>query len=411
MNRTFAYLYIITMTISFTTRYADFRFGTNFIQLLIGLIWVSIAVVNYLLTQKNSVRKKDTVWLIKSYLIPQIIIHCYTVILILCGFLSSNAFSTNITIYIPILVAISSIYLFGINSFKYTFYALIMSWTLSVFSSILYKGPGIIIYAIIQAYIDTFTSFGGYTTNYFELHDVVLAIGYVICFYIFDKIRLTKKNFFIILSAMLIMTMGMKRIAILAIVICFIFHKLVNLFSDKKQYKLCLIAGGLITSGAYIFIWILNQGSEFFSYMLRFGSDFLMGRNYYWTAVLGKISFSPSFLGLGRNSLTKLFNSEFSYMNVSGVHSDILKMYAENGFILFGIWLIYYMLIMTKKYRKYLGIKAALCYFTISIYTFILYFTDNTEVYYICIIFSIIIPFCYAIRQRNEFIYKYKKNN
>ena len=45
----------------------------------------------------------------------------------------------------------------------------------------------IIIHAIRQGLIDPFDTTGGLSMNYFELHDLVLAIGYVMVYYIFQK--------------------------------------------------------------------------------------------------------------------------------------------------------------------------------------------------------------------------------
>ena len=123
-----------------------------------------------------------------------------------------------------------------------------------------------------------------------------------------------------------------------------------------------------------------------------------MGRTYYWRALAERCVFSPAFLGLGRNYSYLLFSSELSYMRVGAAHSDILKMYAENGFFMFAYWLWHYLLQMTKRYKKRFSINSAVVYFGISIYLFTMYLTDNVETYFASILFSIIIPVCHALR-------------
>lgn len=396
-----AFLYILSMAFAFTTRYGDYVYSNNFVQWSIGIFWVAIALVKYIKTSKNN-RKKDVKFVMKSYLIMPIIIHVYTAVLIIVGIISKDIFSTNLTAYIPILTAGAAMYLFYDKAIYYTSFSLIISWIISITSSICLKGLGIIVYAIEQGYFDALSTYGGYTKNYFELHDVVLAIGYIICFFIFTRMKLTKKNILIMFMAILIMLMGLKRIAILGVLACFLFHKVSHIFNEKIQYKLCTWIGMLFLIFSYAFIWILSKGNELFIFMERFGADFLMGRNYYWSALASKIKFTPIFMGFGRNSVAALFGGELDYMKVSGVHSDILKMYYEIGFILFGIWLIYYVFIMTKKYKNYFGRESALCYFSLFIYTFVLYITDNTEVYFICIIFSILVPACFGIKEKNK---------
>ena len=83
---------------------------------------------------------------------------------------------------------------------------------------------------------------------------------------------------------------------------------------------------------------------------------------------------------------------------MGAAHSDILKMYAENGFFLFAYWLWHYLMYMTKRYRVRFSQDSALVYFGITIYLFTLYITDNVETYFAAIIFSIIIPICHALR-------------
>ena len=56
-------------------------------------------------------------------------------------------------------------------------------------------------------------------------------------------------------------------------------------------------------------------------------------------------------------------------------------MYIECGMVLFIIWLGYYFYIEPFIILKSYGTKAACFLFSITIYTFIVYFTDNTELY------------------------------
>ena len=99
---------------------------------------------------------------------------------------------------------------------------------------------------------------------------------------------------------------------------------------------------------------------------------------------------------------------QYSYLNVGGVHSDILKIYIENGFILFGLWLWYYLIAITKSFAKKINTSTAVLFFTLTIYTFILYFTDNVENYFIYQIFYICIPISYAVNQKKEMENKVK---
>lgn len=89
-------------------------------------------------------------------------------------------------------------------------------------------------------------------------------------------------------------------------------------------------------------------------------------------------------------------------MKVGVAHSDILKMYAENGFIFFTYLLFYYLLNLTKWYKEKFSVDADVVYFGITIYLFTIYFTDNVETYFASILFSIIIPASHALKCRKK---------
>ena len=98
-------------------------------------------------------------------------------------------------------------------------------------------------------------------------------------------------------------------------------------------------------------------------------------------------------------------------MNVGGVHSDIIKMYVENGFILFGLWLWYQLIFMLKFYKKEYGDNVAILYFGFLIYLFTLYLTDNVEVYFICQILVTMLPITYALKQKGNNCREFEKIN
>ena len=128
-----------------------------------------------------------------------------------------------------------------------------------------------------------------------------------------------------------------------------------------------------------------------------------MGRDYNYRAIMDYAQFKPSFLGIGRNVVTQLLNTELSYLHVGGVHSDIIKMYVENGFILFGGWLAYYLVYLKNVYKKHYSEKSVILYFEIIIYMFTLYLTDNVEIYFICQILAIMIPVTYALKTKYNY--------
>ena len=107
--------------------------------------------------------------------------------------------------------------------------------------------------------------------------------------------------------------------------------------------------------------------------------------------------FNIFFPGIGRNVLTVLFQTELSSLNVAVTHSDIIKMYVENGFILFGLWAIYFLVVLKRRIKNRFGLRMGIIYFEMMIYTFGLYLSDNNEIFFICTIFLYNILIAHAL--------------
>lgn len=391
-------VYVIVMSVAFTERFGNIRLGYK-LQLIIGLFWICIALLKLSINnfRYKGIYKKDFPLFIKIYLLPHVIIHLYTIILMCLGKVNWEYFTTNMTVYIPTLLAVFSIYLFGLKSFKYNCIALIISWTFSVVYSVITVGFRIFPDAILQGY------FGVPVVNYLEFHDLVLATGYIIIFYMCSRNKIVKRDFLVFFSVIVVMLLGIKRISVFAVILILIFWWVLRLYKIRTRYKLCIITGVIFFFICYAYIFLIYSGDSIYEFLEHYRIN-MSGRRYYYSAIMDLIEFKPTFMGLGRNSVARILVDDFSYLHVGGVHSDIIKMYAENGFILFGLWLWYYLIFLTKTYKKHYGYTSAVLYFLITIYSFILYLTDNIEIYFICQIFSIIIPASYGLKCKKEIL-------
>ena len=401
-------IYIATMAIAFTTRYGDLQLGFQ-LQIIIGLFWIAIGICQLAINEFKfkGIFKDDLIQLTKLYLIPHIVIHGYTIFFMVIGKVDWKYFTTNLTVYVPTLLAIIAVYLLGTKAYKYTCIALGLSWFISVGASLFLKGSAIFPHAILQAYFDPYDQTGGLTANYLELHDLVLAIGYIIIAFLFSASRLTKKQSVLLILVFVVMTLGMKRISALGILLAIIFHAAIKTFNPKAKYKMCVAAGWTAFFVCYFYIYLLSDGSIFYDFIASHGIN-VMGRNYYYKAIMSYATFSPSFMGIGRNVVTRLLTTTLSYLNVGGVHSDIIKMYVENGFIMFGVWLWYYFIFILKFYKKNYGVRLAVLYFGVVIYMFTLYLTDNVEIYFICQIMATMTPVAFALKKKEHNCNEYK---
>ena len=98
-----------------------------------------------------------------------------------------------------------------------------------------------------------------------------------------------------------------------------------------------------------------------------------------WYLSIGDVfSFSPLYVGRGWGSLSLIIED----ISVVGIHSDVLRMFVDAGFVGFIVWLIYYFKYIPSYYLKKPGI-AYRVYVIFMIYAIITYLTDNTLNYFI----------------------------
>ena len=396
-------IYVLCMMGAFTTRFGVFELG-NTHQLVIGLLWICLVLFHIYTTKGvyTTERYKTYVWSVKAYLLPHFLIYLYSGFLMLLGKVSTQYFSTNMTVFIPTMVALCAVYEFGNKTIVLTWLSFLLSWVVSLISFINMIGFRVIPHALIQAYIDHYTTFGGVNKNYLEIHDLVLAAGYFVVYIIYSNLKVPNKVFYLFLGTALIMVLGMKRISAIGIILAFLFYILLKCIKSTSSTRLCRFAGIFAFIFCYFFVWSLKDSSIINRWISSLGG-ITAGRNYYYSAIMKYADFSPTFLGVGRNVVSKIFTTDLSYLRVGGAHSDILKMYVENGFVVFGFWLWYYLLRLTTHYKNRFGKQASQMYFGLLIYTFTLFLTDNTEVYFICQIIQIILPLSFAIQYNDKF--------
>lgn len=124
-----------------------------------------------------------------------------------------------------------------------------------------------------------------------------------------------------------------------------------------------------------------------------------MGRLYTYEFMTRYFEFKPTFMGHGLSYVDKLIEELRTrgtlykgWMLLSGMHSDTLKKYIELGFIGFIVWTIYVIKIKTIKFKNEFSDKVAAIYLMFTVYSFVLYLTDNVFEYYIFTLIYVIIP-------------------
>lgn len=395
-------LFTLSMVLAFTTTYGDFRFGNTF-NIYIGVVWITFAFVKL---AKNNFRSRsetnqDIAFMLKVYIIPCNVLHLYTIILIILGIVQKEYFTSNLTVYIPFCLAFAAIYLFGKEAMVYCVYAAVLSWLLSVSVSFMMKGPKIFTNAIIQGWVDSHYHINGFKYNYLELGDLCFALGYFLVLYTVTRKQIKKKDAGVIGMILLILFLGVKRSAILGFGAVILLKYIVNSSKKGNQLKWCRLIRIFLAIAAVTFVWLIFSWDKFVGLLNLLHVD-TMGRLYFYKAITEYGKLAPSFVGIGKNVVSALLNrGDLTYLHVGGLHSDILKIYIENGFFVFFLWLYYYLHIIPKKYMERFGKNSVIIYTFVMVYAIALYFTDNTENYFICQLFQILVPLSYAISTKS----------
>lgn len=362
-------------------------------QVIVAAIWIVRMLLHsfadYRAGQIDG-RIKDCVFAAMIFLLPQLVIHVYSIALAMFGQTKSEVLSTNIVTYTAILLVIVSVYLFGRKAMWHIFCALALSWFLYLIEAVFTYGPGVIIDAITQGWLGI--SLGH--ENYLELDAVVLSAGYGILLYLFANRETNVKAVRLYAMLAIIFLVGIKRISVLAVLLVVACYLIIRRKDEKKAYTISLVAGWIAAVACVAFIFVVSLGDPFYEFMEKLGID-VMARDHFYKYIMKHTEFSPLFLGYGRGSVKVWMMKRFS--GYTYVHSDIIKMFFELGFVPFLGWLYFNLVFVTKSFKKRYSESAAVFYMLTSAYTFVQYLTDNTESYFVCIVVRSIIVMGYAL--------------
>ena len=370
--------------------------STILAQVLVGAAWVARAAIAFWQRYRKDrgiPHKKECVFVAVLFLAPQIVIHLYTVLLVILGATDPGVLSTNAVSYMAVFLVIASIFLFGKAAMGYLFCALAFSWFLCLIRNVFVHGFGIILDAIAQGW---FGASVGHE-NYLELDAVVLSVGYYLVYYLFSTLKTKKNSLPLTIMFVVIGLVGVKRIVLLAFVLVVACYLLIRKMEETKAHKIAVIAGWCAAALCLGFIFLLSQGNLFYQILDKFGIE-SMARDYFYKSIMSKTEFSLGFWGYGRGGVKLAMTSQFS--GYSFVHSDIIKMFFELGLILFVGWLYFNLVFVAKCFEKEYGKSAAIMYLFVMACTFVLYVTDNTESYFVCIVIRTILPMGYVMSAR-----------
>ena len=370
-------LFILSLVVIFAQyiKIIDFNYYSQFV---VATLWICYDFLNFLYRGKYKGKYAEEIkFFEKTFLLPWFVIAIYTFLNFFMLNQNINVpfntyFGCVLTISINIMFVFSSLRIFKERTLNNSIVALFIVFAVVVVNAILNYGPFIIFTQLFQI-ITTLNSIN----NPFEISDCTFAAGLVWLVYWFYGKKKTKKEHRHLAICALFIVLGLKRIQILSLLLVIV----VGLFlksSKSKAFKntvMNIVSFGVIVV-ACIYIRLINN-----DVLLSGWTSLDMGRYHLYSFINNFFDFDIRFLGHGYGFSNKFveLNTNFS---ITVLHSDILRMFVELGFIGFFIWLVYYLFLARKKIERNYGIEYSYIFFFMTIYLVITYFTDNTVNYF-----------------------------
>lgn len=213
-------------------------------------------------------------------------------------------------------------------------------------------------------------------TKYFEMHELMFSFGVLLIYYLLFENKNIKRHYLKIVTLIIFIFLGYKRIEFLAIALTIVMFVIVK----KLKLRGMTILGVCMIIIALIYVYITRDGSLidiFNKYNIN-----VMGRDQLYNFINTYYEVSPEFLGHGWGFVEKILEANSLKMSgITSIHNDIVRIYTDCGFWGMIAWFWYQFIYMTRYANKKHNVKVARLYFCISFYMFITYMTDNTITY------------------------------
>lgn len=358
--------------------------GFNFMYFyLIGIVIIILGMVGFLVHPQV-----PRIWLLGKYSleisVPYFVSIFMSLIIWVVNFSAPNVMIRGIFYsgyqILAILVAASTLYMFGSKGIYLNFLAILLVNIYAVVQAMLDGGVG----EFFRQFITLLTSVGVETGNLvvrMEMLGLTYACGMYILFILFYRKQKSIIDIFVLICAILIFLLEFKRSGILALVMAFISGLILMKTSDNGKKKFLFLMGWILVLVGMAYIWLVKSGTlEMLTEMFQVETS---GRNVVFENLDPYYTFDPFYLGTGLGYVTKMLQTGelFLGVNVSDLHNDFLRQYVEQGFWGYLIWLIS-MFVWRVRFLQKRDVKLGVIAFLIAVFCFGTFFTENTYYQY-----------------------------
>lgn len=353
-----------------------------------GYLMAYVIVLLFCSRIKFTIKKRLINGYFSYFIIPNILILLHSLLTVIVNnqsFYLMRSLNNFIYIIASILLSYCLYYLHGHRSINVLLSSIVIYYLTKVIAAVVSIGPLIFIKNI-------FIPGSEVLTKWLEAHDIGLSLGLIILYLLFYESKYVHGKKLALFISCLIFYLCWKRIALAALLIAAVFVIICNKYIDKKN-RLMLIWGLIGVSICFGYVYMIKNG-ELVTWLYSHDIN-LMGRDNLYRYFSDYYSISPTFLGRGSGFIAKLLTNMVRTGNGIGsivaLHSDILRVYIEYGFIGGLLWYSYYLIILPKIFRRKNNRVGELL-FVVAIYSFVIYLTDNTSSYILFQAFYMIIP-------------------
>lgn len=237
-----------------------------------------------------------------------------------------------------------------------------------------------------------------------EIHDLTFVFGQLALYAaVFAPHRTTqerKSRRRLLVSSSLFFLVGMKRIAIPALLVFGLWGTLGRRM--RHPDRLVLATGIGWTGFFFVYLYLVRSGL-ITRWMQMLNVD-MMGRDYIWKLAEPYYELSVTYLGHGFEYVDAIV----AQLNQTGVlqiglafHNDVLKVFVELGFPGMCLWAGWQYIVCPLFWMKHADNETALLYMALLSYMTVSYLTDNTAFYFWSTMALRLLPMAFAIKKQH----------
>lgn len=355
-----------------------------------------LALVNFIVT----VRPGRTIILVRHTLVqilPCAIPFFFSALIWVMSVADSIMIANGTGMIIPqissVLVATATLYLFGSRGLWYCLGSMCLANFCRVLVVVWEGGVGAFM-AEFYTLIVTFSVETGPLMEALEINDLTFAFGPFLIYLLLKRKEVSHWPLWM-LAASLLFVIGLKRTAILAVILSVLVVWIVQLLPEKAARQTALVIGLGMLFVSFMYIVGIRYG--LFQYLeAHFGID-TKGRVAMFMNLEPYYDISITYMGKGTGferyvDWASGERFKIPQRTLMPIHNDFLRMYLNIGFVGYWIWIWSWLMVRLRYWFKQGGKSAGCVFLGVSIYCFTLFATDNTIYYPYTMIACALVP-------------------